>query len=138
MKISTRGRYALRMMLDLAQHREEGYITIRSISMRQGISEKYLEQIVSVMNRAGFLRSVRGAQGGYQLMRQPSDYTVGEILRSIEGNLVPVACMDDDPNRCPRCSLCATLPLWQKIDRAVRDVVDNITLEDLISGTVSV
>lgn len=132
MKISTRGRYALRLMLDLALSENDQYVTIKSISERQEISGKYLEQIISVLSRAGFVKSIRGAQGGYKLARPAEEYTVGTILRLIEGSLTPVACMDDDPNQCPRCEKCATLDVWKKIDQAVSEVVDNITLADLV------
>lgn len=132
MKISTRGRYAVRLMLDLAQHSDH-YVTIKSISERQEISGKYLEQIISTLSRAGFVRSIRGSQGGYKLAKPPSEYTIGEILRLIEGSLVPVACMDDDPNRCPRCETCAALDIWKQVDTAVSSVVDSITLEDLVN-----
>ncbi|NCB73261.1 MAG: Rrf2 family transcriptional regulator [Clostridia bacterium] len=132
MKISTRGRYALRLMLDLALNDNDQYITIKCISERQEISGKYLEQIISVLNRAGYVKSVRGAQGGYKLARPAEEYTVGMILRLIEGSLAPVACMDDSPNACTRCEKCATLSVWEKVDKAVREVVDNITLRDLV------
>lgn len=132
MKISTRGRYAVRLMLDLAQNDGDRYVTIKSISERQEISSKYLEQIISILNRAGFVRSVRGSQGGYKLARPAQEYTVGMILRLIEGSLVPVACMDDNPNQCPRSETCVTLDVWKKIDEAVSSVVDNITLADLL------
>jgi len=131
MKISTRGRYALRMMLDLAMHDDE-YSPIKMIAERQQISNKYLEQIITVLSRAGFVKSIRGPQGGYKLARPASDYTVGMILRQIEGTLVPVACMEDHPNQCPRCEICATLDVWKQIDEAVSNVVDHITLEDLV------
>ena len=131
MKISTRGRYALRLMLDLALNDNDQYITIKSISERQEISGKYLEQIISVLNRAGYVKSIRGAQGGYKLARPAQEYTVGMILRLIEGSLAPVACMDDETNQCTRCKKCATLGVWEKINKAVSDVVDNITLADL-------
>ena len=132
MKISTRGRYALRLMLDLALNDNDQYITIKSISERQEISGKYLEQIISVLNRAGYVKSIRGAQGGYKLARPAQEYTVGMILRLIEGSLAPVACMDDEPNACPRCEKCATLGVWEKVNKAVSEVVDNITLKDLV------
>lgn len=132
MKISTRGRYALRLMLDLALNENDQYVTIKSISERQEISGKYLEQIISVLSRAGFVKSVRGAQGGYKLAKPAKDYTIGAILRLIEGSLAPVACMDDNPNQCPRRDRCVTLSVWQKIDKAVSGVVDNISLADLV------
>jgi Rrf2 family protein len=134
MKISTKGRYALRLMLDLALNAEEGYVTIKSVSERQQISDKYLEQIIIVLSRAGFVKSTRGAQGGYRLAKRPEEYTVGMILRAIEGSLVPVACMEDEPNQCPRCETCVTLDVWQKINDAVNNVVDNITLADLMDN----
>jgi len=112
------------------------YITIKSISERQQISDKYLEQIISVLNRAGFVKSVRGAQGGYKLAYPAEEYTVGMILRLIEGSLAPVACMDDPQNQCRRSHQCATLEVWQKIDEAVGTVVDHITLADLAKRQV--
>ncbi|MGE5494968.1 MAG: RrF2 family transcriptional regulator [Burkholderiales bacterium] len=132
MKISTRGRYALRMMLDLALAPKDEYVTIKSIANRQQISEKYLEQIVTMFSRSGFVKSIRGAQGGYKLAKPAEEYTVGMILRQIEGSLVPVACMEDDPNQCPRSSMCVTLDVWKQIDEAINGVVDNITLADLV------
>ncbi len=132
MKISTRGRYAVRLMLDLALNGTDQYVTIKSIAERQEISSKYLEQIISDLNRAGFVKSVRGAQGGYKLTRPPETYTVGAILRLIEGSLVPVACMEDEPNQCPRSETCVTLDVWKQVDEAVSNVVDNITLADLV------
>ena len=132
MKISTKGRYALRLMLDLALDDTGGYVTIKSISARQAISDKYLEQIIPVLSRAGFVKSARGAQGGYKLARPAEEYTVGMILRLIEGALVPVACMADKPNQCPRSAACVTLDVWKKIDEAVSGVIDNITLSDLV------
>ena len=133
MRISTRGRYALRMMLDIALNESDTTVTLKSISERQNISVKYLEQIVAVLAKAGFVRSVRGAQGGYRLTRAAGGYTVGMILRATEGSLTPVACMEDDPNRCPRCAECLTLNVWKKIHSAVLNVVDNTTLADLVS-----
>jgi transcriptional regulator, BadM/Rrf2 family len=119
-------------MLDLAMHNDE-YSPIKMIAERQGISNKYLEQIITVLSRAGYVKSIRGPQGGYKLARPASEYTVGMILRLIEGSLVPVACMEDNPNQCPRSEFCATLEVWKKIDEAVSNVVDNITLEDLVN-----
>jgi Rrf2 family protein len=132
MKISTRGRYALRLMLDLALAPPDEYITIKSIAARQEISEKYLEQIITSLSRCGYVKSTRGAQGGYKLAKSAEEYTVGMILRVIEGNLVPVACMEDEPNQCPRSLQCVTLDIWKQIDDAVNNVVDNITLADLV------
>lgn len=131
MKISTRGRYALRLMLDLAMQDPEEYVTIKSIGERQEISDKYLEQIITALSRAGYVKSIRGAHGGYRLAQTPEEYTVGMILRLIEGDLVPVACMGDEPNQCPRCVHCATLDVWEQIRDAIGGVVDHITLADL-------
>jgi Rrf2 family protein len=132
MKISTRGRYALRLMLDLALNDADQYVTVKSISERQEISGKYLEQIVSVLSRAGFVKSVRGSQGGYRLARPAEEYTVGMILRLIEGSLVPVACMENEPNQCPRCGKSVTLDVWKQLDEAISGVLDHITLADLV------
>ncbi|MDY0284427.1 MAG: RrF2 family transcriptional regulator [Synergistaceae bacterium] len=132
MKISTRGRYALRLMLDLALNDPDQYVTIKSISERQDISNKYLEQIITALSRAGYVKSIRGAQGGYKLARPAEEYTVGMVLRLIEGSLAPVACMDDTPNKCPRSNNCVTLDVWKKLNDAINDVVDNITLADLV------
>jgi len=132
MKISTRGRYALRLMLDLALNDQDQFVTIKTIAERQDISVKYLEQIITTLNRAGFVKSVRGPQGGYKLTRQPEEYTVGMILRAIEGSLVPVACMEDEPNECPRSDNCATLELWKRVYDAICSVIDNVTLADLV------
>ncbi|HPX03121.1 MAG TPA: RrF2 family transcriptional regulator [Synergistaceae bacterium] len=133
MKISTRGRYALRLMLDLALNSPDQYVTIKSISERQDISNKYLEQIITALSRAGYVKSIRGAQGGYKLARPAEEYTVGMVLRLIEGSLAPVACMDDTPNKCPRSNDCVTLDIWKKLNDAINDVVDNITLADLVN-----
>jgi len=133
MKISTKGRYALRLMLDLALKYNDGYVSVKDISERQGISDKYLEQIITVLNKAGFVKSVRGAQGGYRLVSEPSRYTVGMILRQMEGSLAPVSCLEEGSEVCDRASCCVTLEVWEKIGQAVSGVVDNITLEDLVN-----
>ncbi len=132
MMISTRGRYALRMMTDLAEHRDAGFIALKDIAERQSISKKYLEQIIPLMNRAGMLQTSRGFQGGYRLGRSPEQYTVGEILRVTEGSMVPVACMEQTPNICPRCSECETLPVWEGLQRVVDEYLDGITLQDIL------
>ena len=131
LKISTKGRYALRLMLDLALCEKGKYIALKDISQRQDISVKYLEQIISVLSRAGFVRSVRGSGGAYMLARDPEEYTVGMILRLTEGSLAPVACLEYEPNDCPRAESCVTLGVWEKLYKAINDVVDNITLADL-------
>ena len=133
MKISTKGRYALRLMLDIALNDAKTPVRIKDIAERQQISDKYLEQIVSSLNKAGFVKSLRGPQGGYRLTKKPEEYTVGMILRLIEGSLAPVACLDDDINNCTRADRCPTLKKKKKLYDAISEVVDNITLADLIS-----
>ena len=113
MKISTKGRYALRLMLDLALCPSGEYIKVKDIAARQEISDKYLEQIIAVLGKAGYVKSVRGASGGYRLTRSPADYTVGMILRLTEGSLAPVACLEDEVNQCPRFQQCATVEVWK-------------------------
>lgn len=132
MKISTKGRYALRLMLDLACNDTGEYITIKSIAARQDISEKYMEQIISLLNHAGFVKSIRGAQGGYRLMKDPSEYTVGMILRLTEGSLAPVDCLEEETNDCKRSSGCVTREVWNELYDAIKGVVDRITLKDLV------
>ena len=132
MKISTKGRYALRLMLDLALNNTGEYITIKSIATRQEISEKYLEQIISLLNRAGYVKSVRGSQGGYRLARDPEEYTVGMILRLTEGSLAPVDCLDENSEECIRRGSCVTREVWVELYLAISSVVDKITLQDLV------
>lgn len=133
MKISTKGRYALRLMLDLAVNYTGEYITIKNIAKRQGISEKYLEQIITQLSKAGFVKSARGAQGGYMLARNPAEYTVGEILRLLEGSLAPVACLEENHEMCARANECVTLEVYEQLGKAINNVVDNITLADLVT-----
>lgn len=132
MKISTRGRYALRLMLQLAMYEPNKSVSIKDIASKQNISDKYLEQIISVLNKAGYVRSERGPQGGYSLKMKPEKYTVGMILRLTEGSLAPVACLDEVEAVCERESQCATLEVWKRLNNAINDVVDGITLADLV------
>lgn len=132
MKISTKGRYALRLMLDLALNDAGKPVRIREIAKRQEISDKYLEQIISILNKAGYVRSVRGPQGGYLLTRKPEEYTVGMILRLTEGSMSPVDCIDDENSFCSHMDTCATSIVWHRLNDAIRDVIDNITLADLV------
>lgn len=132
MKISTKGRYALRMMLDIAANEKAGYVTLRDIAERQDISKKYLEQIALQLTQNGVLRAVRGHQGGYKLVRAPGEYTVGEILRVMEGSLAPVACLEQAPNLCERCGICPTLPIWEGLEKRVNEYLDGITLQDVM------
>lgn len=132
MKISTKGRYAVRVMLDLALHNTGECIKVKEIASRQGISDKYLEQIIAVLNKAGYVKSVRGAQGGYRIARAPEEYTVGMILRLTEGSLAPVACLEEGYTECERCDTCETLSVWQELYEAVNHVVDGVTIADLV------
>lgn len=132
MKISTKGRYALRMLLDLAEHKNDGFIALKDIAERQNISKKYLEQIIPIFNKSNILKTTRGFQGGYRLAREPEQYTVGEILRLTEGNLAPVACLESDTIDCERSADCATLPVWQGLYRVINEYLDGITLQDII------
>lgn len=132
MKISTKGRYALRMLLDLSLHGADGYIALKDIAKRQSISKKYLEQIVPLLNKAELLRTNRGYQGGYALSKPPNKYTVGEVLRVTEGSLSPISCLQYDENSCPRKTDCMTLPIWEGLYKVIADYLDNITLQDII------
>ena len=132
MKISTKGRYALRIMIDLAMHLDKGPIRVKDIAARQNISEKYLEQIIALFNKAGYVKSVRGAQGGYLLAKAPEEYTAGMILRLAEGSIAPVACIDGDADTCEKKGACVSAMLWQKMNDAVNEVVDHTTLQDLV------
>lgn len=131
MKISTKGRYALRMMIEFGLNPEQ-CTKISQVAERQGISDKYLEQIVALLHKAGYVRSIRGAQGGYMLTKKPEEYTVGMILRQTEGSLSPVSCLDDAVNQCDRADCCATLTVWAKLKDAIDQTVDSVTLADLI------
>ena len=131
MTISTRGRYALRMMVDLAEHGGEGFVSLKEIALRQNISKKYLEQIIPILNREGLLLTSRGYQGGYRLAKDPADYTVGEILRATEGSTAPVACLEGAKNLCPRKGDCKTLAVWQGLQEVIDNYLDGIKLSDL-------
>ena len=137
MKVSTKGRYALRLMMELAMSNSERPVRIREISEKQTISDKYLEQIISTLNKAGFVRSQRGPQGGYRLTRKPEEYTVGEILRLTEGPLAPVECVDKSLYECPREDECATNILWRRLYDAICGVVDSVTLADLVEWQIA-
>lgn len=133
MIVSTKGRYALRVMVDLAGHPAEGYIPLREIARRQGISEKYLEIILKKLVREKIVVGLRGKGGGYRLNRAPEEYTVGEILRCTEDSLAPVACLGDSGNPCPRAAGCPTLPMWEKLDAVVHNFFDSYTIADLMN-----
>lgn len=132
MKISTKGRYALRILLDLAEHQDESYIALKDIANRQNISKKYLEQIVPILTRSDMLKTNRGYRGGYRLAKHPTEYTVGMILRLTEGNLAPVSCVGQDIPECERSAECATLPVWRGLYRVITEYLDGITLQDIL------
>lgn len=132
MKISTKGRYALRMLLDLAVYGKDEYVALKDTAERQDISKKYLEQIVPLLNKSGLLKTNRGYQGGYMLSKAPDKYTVGEILRISEGDLCPVSCLRYEPNDCPRAAECMTLPVWEGLYKVITEYLDGITLQDII------
>lgn len=133
MKISTKGRYAVRLMVDLAQNNTGENISLKDVAKRQNLSLKYLEQIITLLTKSGYVISTRGSNGGYRLAQNPEDYTVGMILRLTEGSLAPVACVDGEFNECPRKDDCCTIFVWKKLYKAVCDVVDNITIADIVN-----
>lgn len=133
MMISTKGRYALRVMIDLAEHQGEGYLPLKEIATRQEISEKYLESILKVLVQNRLLEGLRGKGGGYRLTKEPSHYTVGSVLRLTEGNFATVACLEPGAGRCSRMADCRTLPMWRELDRRVNEYLDSVTLADLMA-----
>lgn len=132
MLVSTKGRYALRIMIDLAEHQAEGFIPLKELADRQEISEKYLESIVKLLVKAKFLTGLRGKGGGYKLTRAPEQYTVGSILRLTEESLAPVACLEEGASVCPRACGCRTLPFWRGLDKVITDYLDSSTVADLM------
>ena len=131
MLISTKGRYALRVMIDLAEHQADGFIPLKVIAQRQEISEKYLENIIKLLVKAKLLTGVRGKGGGYQLAKAPEQYTVESILRVTEDSIAPVSCLDPDADACPHSAECRTLPMWEKLYTLLQDFFDGITIADL-------
>ena len=132
MMISTKGRYALRVLVDLAEHQQEGYIPLRTVVERQGISQKYLESIMTTLSKAGYVDGTHGRGGGYRLSRPPETYHIGALLRLIEGPLAPVQCMEDEAAPCQMADVCRTRPLWQGLDRVIREYLDSATLDQLM------
>ncbi|MHC1722569.1 MAG: Rrf2 family transcriptional regulator [Aminipila sp.] len=132
MKVSTKGRYSLRLMIDLAEHNTGEYITLKDISQRQNISTKYLEQIVSQLCKSGYLNSVRGPQGGYKLAKAPSEYTIGDILRITEGSFAPTTCLQDKENQCEMYGECSTISFWEGLYDVINKYIDSFTLEDIV------
>lgn len=132
MLISTKGRYALRVMIELAGYEKGEIVPLNTIAEKQNISEKYLESILAVLSKAGQIEGLRGKGGGYRLIKAPEDYSVGEILRVAEGSLAPVSCLDCKPNACRRAPECKTLPLWEKLDTIICNYLDSVSLSDLV------
>lgn len=138
MMVSTRGRYALRVMVDLAQQNTNAYIPLSDVAERQDISEKYLESIISALSKKGLLDSIRGKGGGYKLNRPADEYTVAEILHATEGSMAPVACLDKENNTCPRKDKCSTLSMWKEIYRITEKYFSGITIQQLAEGKESI
>ena len=134
MMISTKGRYALRVMIDIAENSAGEYVPLRDIAERQGISQKYLEQVIALLSRAELVSGLRGTGGGYRLTRDVGDYTAGEILYAVEGSLAPIACLKDKPNSCPRSESCETLPFWEGYYKVITDYVDGVKLSELVKN----
>lgn len=134
MKISTKGRYALKIMIDLAMNDNGEYIPLKDIALRQEVSNKYLEQIISILNKAGYLNSTRGNTGGYKLARKPEEYRIGDILRLAEGDLAPIMCLADKDNKCTKQDQCITLSFWKGLDDAIEKYVDSKTLADIVNA----
>lgn len=132
MLISTKGRYSLRVMIDLAEHQSDGYIPLKEIADRQEISEKYLESIIKLLVKEKLLTGLRGKGGGYKLTKSPDQYTVGSLLRLTEESLAPVACLEPNADACPRMAVCRTLPLWQGLDQLINDYLNRFTIADLM------
>lgn len=131
MKISTKGRYALRMLMDIILHQTDGYVSLKDIAERQGISKKYLEQIVPLLSRNGIIKANRGNRGGYMINGRPENHTVGEVLRATEGSLAPVACLEYEPNDCQNISRCTTIDIWEGLYKIITEYLDGITLRDI-------
>ncbi len=136
MRISTKGRYALRMLIELAKRRDEGYVSLSEIAQSQEISKKYLEQIIQVFNNTDVLLTSRGIRGGYKLAKEPEEYTVGEILRLTEGTITPVSCLESKSEKCHRKENCGAYSVWSGLDKVIKDYLDNITLQDILDGKI--
>lgn len=132
MMISTRGRYALRVMIDLAEHQDEGYIPMKDVAKRQGVSLGYMEKILPVLVKNGIVEGLQGKTGGYRLIRKPEEYTLGEILRLTEGSLAPVACLECSATPCEKAADCRTLPVWTELDRRINEYFDSVTVANLL------
>lgn len=137
MKISTRGRYALRMMIDLAEHDGDEFIALKEITKRQGISKKYMEQIIPLLNQGHLLRTAKGQKGGYKLSRHPSEITIEEIIACAEGGIHIIDCLEDEVNQCPRAGYCKTLPIWEGLNKLIVDYLSGITLQDVMDQSAA-
>lgn len=138
MLISSKGRYALRVMLDLAENSKGQYIPLKDITQRQNISQKYLESITVMLSKNGFVEAMHGKGGGYRLSKDPADYKIGDILRLTEGTLAPVMCLEENSKACDRMASCQTYPLWSGLNKVISEYLDNISLEDILNGNVNV
>ena len=138
MMISTKGRYALRVMIDLAEHCNGEYIPMKDVVKRQQVSQKYVERIMTMLSKANFVEAVHGKGGGYRLNRSPDEYIVGDILRLTEGSLAPVACLDCDAEECERANQCRTLPMWRELNDRITDFFDGITIADLMKKDIEI
>ena len=136
MLVSTKGRYALRVMIDLAEHQNDSFIPLKEIAARQQISEKYLESIIVILSKAGLVQGIRGKGGGYKLIKSPSEYTAADIINLTEGSPAAVHCLKGEPNICPQKNTCKTLPMWTRLDGMIHSYLRSVTLEDLVSGNV--
>lgn len=136
--ISTRGRYALRVMIDLAEHQDEGYIPMKDVAKRQGVSLGYMEKILPVLVKNGIVEGLQGKTGGYRLIRKPEEYTLGEILRLTEGSLAPVACLECGAAPCNKAADCRTLPVWTELDRRINEYLDSVTVADLLKSDANI
>ena len=134
MMISTRGRYALRVMIDLAEHQEDGYTPMKDVAKRQSVSLGYMEKILPVLVKNGIVEGLQGKTGGYRLSRKPDEYTLGEILRLTEGSLAPVACLECGATPCDKATDCRTLPVWTELDRRINEYLDSVTVSDLLKS----
>ena len=134
MNITSKGRYALRVMMDLAQHPEDGYISLKVVADRQHISMKYLEMIIAHLKKAALVESIRGKEGGYRLTRRPEQYTIHEILNSIEDNLAPVSCIQAGEVQCDHADVCLTIPMWKELDEITNAYLASVSLADLLTG----
>ena len=132
MIVSTKGRYALRVMIDLAEQNREAYVPLKEIAKRQNISQKYMEGIMTILSKNNFIEAIHGKGGGYRLNRNPEDYKVGDILRLVEGTLAPVACLECGAEPCERASECKTLPMWQKLDEMISGYLNDVSIADLM------